>query len=157
MAMAATVLLVVGITAIVLSSRSTTVMAAQLTLDHLKCWEHVDEPARVDTHELENRMEQRLGWHIQVAPGSDDQGLRLVAARRCLYADAGIAHIMYRHLGRPVSLYMLPGRTVPTQELNVMGHEAVIWSVDGRSYLLVAREPLVELERVAAYVRPKSH
>lgn len=157
LAMAATVLLVVGITAVVLSSRSTTVLAAQLTLDHVKCWEHVDESARVDTRQLENRMEQRLGWHIQVAPGSDDQGLQLVTARRCQYADSGIAHIMYRHLGRPVSLYMLPDRTLPTRKLKVMGHEAVIWSVDGRSYLLVAREPRVELERVAAYVRPKSH
>lgn len=157
LAIAATVLLVVGVTAVVLSSRSTTVLAEQLTRDHMTCWEHVDDPGRVDAHQIEDGMAQRLGWPIQVAPGSDDQGLRLITARRCMYADHGVAHIMYRHLGRPVSLFMLPDQTLRSQELNVMGHEAVMWSLDGRSYLLVAREPRVELERVAAYVRTKSH
>ena len=157
MALAASVVLVVGLTFVGLSSRSTTVLAAQLTLDHVKCWEMVDESSRVDSVQLEAKMERRFGWHLRVPEGSEAQGLRLVTARRCLYSDGSVAHIMYRHLGRPVSLFMLPDRTTPAGELAVMGHETVMWSAEGRSYLLVAREPRVELERVAAYVRTSTH
>ena len=35
-------------------------------------------------------------------------GLELVGARRCLYGEGKVAHLMYRDQGRPVSIFMLP-------------------------------------------------
>ena len=80
-------------------------------------------------------------------------GLELVGSRPCLYGEGEIAHIMYRHEGRPVSLFMLP-RTARTEELvEVLGHEAAIWCVGDRTFVLVAREPRAR-RRAHGVVRP---
>ena len=59
---------------------------------------------------------------------------------------------MYRHDGRPVSLFMLPPRARPEELVEVLGHEAAIWSVGDRTFVLVAREPRAEVERMASFV-----
>ena len=39
------------------------------------------------------------------------------------------------------------------QVVDVMGHEAVIWSGGGRTFVLIAREPRAEVERMASTVQ----
>src|SRR5258707_7179604 len=39
---------------------------------------------------------------------SETAGLELIGERTCLYGEGRIAHVMYRHDGHPVSVFMLP-------------------------------------------------
>jgi anti-sigma factor RsiW len=137
---------------VTLTSRSATVLAAQLTVDHIKCFEFVGENGG-DAHVLEAKLENRFGWHLIVPPGSPAAGLKLLTARRCFYADGKVAHLMYRHHDRPVSLFVLPDTTRVPDELRLMGHQVVMWSSNRRSYVLIGRESRADLEQLAAYVK----
>jgi len=48
-----------------------------------------------------------------------------------------------------------PGKHDETVE--VLGHEAAVWSKDGRTFVLVAREPEPEMQRVVSVVRASLH
>lgn len=135
-----------------LTTRSTTLLAAQLTVDHVKCFEFPGTPAP-DARALEAKLASIFGWHMTVPPGSTDANLSLLTARRCLYADGRVAHLMYRHHDRPVSLFVLPNTERVPEEVRVMGHEAIVWSLNRKAYVLIGREPRAELEELAAYVR----
>ncbi len=64
---------------------------------------------------------------------------------------------MYRHQGHPVSLFMLP-KSARTEELvEVLGHEAKVWCANGRTFVLVAREPRADVERMASFVQASLH
>jgi hypothetical protein len=64
---------------------------------------------------------------------------------------------MYRHQGRPVSLFMLPNDTREDEVLDTLGHGAAVWSVGSRTFVLIAREPKVDFERMALFVRTGLH
>src|SRR5262245_38029643 len=87
---------------------SPTVLAAQLMLDHVKCFA-VDRPAAaVDATQTERQFERDHGWPVHL-PRASVAGLQLVGVRQCFCAQGGAtAHAMYRFEGRPVSLYILP-------------------------------------------------
>lgn len=129
------------------------VMAAELTADHVKCFvinsllRTQDSPA-----EVESSLASGFDWDVHLPEHADREGLVLVGSRPCLYGEGKVAHIMYRHNGRPVSLFMLPRSARPDQLVNVLGHEAAIWSVGDRTFVLVAREARSEVERMAAFV-----
>ncbi len=53
-------------------------------------------------------MASQLRLDAAAAGESERAGLELVGARPCLYGEGRVAHIMYRHHGVPVSLFMLP-------------------------------------------------
>ena len=59
---------------------------------------------------------------------------------------------MFRHNGRPVSLFMLPESTRSEQLVKVLGHEAAIWCVANRTFVLIANESRPEVERIASIV-----
>jgi anti-sigma factor RsiW len=84
-------------------------------------------------------------------------GLELVGSRPCLYGEGEIAHVMYRHDGRPVSLFMLPKSARAEQIVEVFGHQARIWCTGNRTLVLVAREPRKDVEKLAEYVRASLH
>jgi anti-sigma factor RsiW len=93
-------------------------------------------------------------------PEPTGEGLELVGARPCLYARGTAAHLMYRHHGQPLSVFMLPqlNRTgKPDETVDVMGHEAAVWSKDGRTFVLIAREPEADLQHVVAAVQAALH
>jgi hypothetical protein len=48
---------------------------------------------------------------------------------------------------------MLPGTRRPDEFVEALGHEAAIWSLDGRTFVLVAKAPRQEIEHLAAIVR----
>ena len=154
-AMAASLILIVmGAFVYQLTARSAQVLAAELTADHLKCFgingilgTH-DEPAAV-----ERSMVSGFGWHMRLPDAVERAGLKLIGARPCLYGEGRVAHIMYRHNGEPVSIFMLPRRTRPEEVVQVMGHEAVIWSAGDRTFVLISREPHAEVARVASFVQ----
>src|SRR5262249_48903403 len=92
-----------------------------------------------------------FGWPVRLT-GATRTGLDVVGARPCLYGKGWVAHVMFRHHGQPVSLFMLPDARRGQQLVEVLGHEAAIWSIGNRTFVLLAREPRSEVERLAAVV-----
>lgn len=159
MAMAASLVTVVGGAFLYQAThRSARVMAAELAADHIKCFAM---NAALGTHEkasaVESTMLSSFDWRMHLPADPSRAGLELVGARPCLYGEGKIAHIMYRHDGRPVSLFMLPN-TERTQELvEVLGHEAAIWCANNRTFVLVSREPKADVQRLATFVQSSLH
>ncbi|MGE0459940.1 MAG: zf-HC2 domain-containing protein [Vicinamibacterales bacterium] len=142
-AAAALVVLAVGAVALpIVTARSTVVLAAQMALDHLKCFSidgHVDDEPITEA-EAEAELLREYGWQLDVPATLGPDGGRLVAVRRCLYGDGRAAHLLYRVDGVPVSLFILPGLERPAEALTMMGHAEVVWTAGGRTYLLVGPE-----------------
>ncbi len=153
-ALAATLLLAAGgVSLYELTDRSMRVMAAELAADHIKCFglNHV-LGTRHTASAVEGSIASAFGWPLHLPDRPERAGLELVGARPCLYGEGRIAHIMYRHNGHPVSLFMLPGLSRPEVLVRALGHDASIWSVGDRTFVLIAREPRVEVERMASFV-----
>jgi anti-sigma factor RsiW len=154
-ALAASLVLVVGGAFVYQATdKSARVLAAELTADHMKCFAMNralgTQQARAT---VESSMASGFDWRMHLPDDPARADLELVGSRPCLYGEGKIAHIMYRHNGRPVSLFMLP-KTARTEELvEVLGHEAKIWCVGNRTFVLVAREPRAEIERMATFVQ----
>jgi len=136
--------------------RSTTLLAAQMALDHLKCFRidgDADGPA-ISKADAEATLQRDYGFTVSVPPSADAERLQLMAVRRCLYGDGRAAHILYRVGGEPVSLFILPGVTRAPAELRLLGHEEMIWAEGESTYILVARAGFQgDLGRVASYVQ----
>ena len=151
---AAAVLALLGVGLYGLAGRSSVLLAAQLTLDHWKCFSFFEgQSGPPDAKVLEARLHDDYGWHMKVPPGSGSDGLTLTGARRCFYHDGRIAHVMYRQNGHPVSLFMLPRTTRATETVKLLGHESRIWSRGSTTYVLVAQLPGAQLDRIEADFR----
>ena len=136
------------------TQRSTRVMAAELAADHVKCFAmNAALGTRQPPSVVESTMLSSFDWRMHLPADPSRAGLELVGARPCLYGEGKIAHIMYRHEGRPVSLFMLPDTERAQGLVEVLGHEAAIWCVNHRTFVLVSREPKQDVERLAAFVQ----
>lgn len=155
LALAATLVIIVGGAFVYeATDRSTRVMAAELTADHVKCFAmNRLIGTRGDPTVVEQSMLSGFGWHMQGAERFEDIGLKLVGSRPCLYGEGKVAHIMYHHDGHPVSVFMLPKEIHADELVEVMGHEAAIWSVGDRTFVLIARESRTEVQRMASIVQ----
>ena len=133
-------------------------MAAELAADHLKCFAM---NRALGTHQsvaaVESSLAAGFGWRVHLPDDPGRAALELVGARPCLYGEGLVAHIMYRHHGNPVSLFMLPQRARRMEVIEIMGHRAAIWSVGQRTFVLVAREPPAEVERMRSFVQAGLH
>src|SRR5262249_15197763 len=137
---------------------STRIMAAELVADHTKCFAlnsalGTHEPASV----VEQSMVSLFNWRVQLPEHPLHAGLELGGASLCMYGEGKVAHIMYRHDGRPVSLFMLPKTARPQELVEVLGHEAAVWCENNRTFVLIAREPRPEVERLASFVQASVH
>jgi anti-sigma factor RsiW len=158
-ALAASLVLIVGSAFVYQATdASARVMAMELTADHVKCFAlNRMFGTQQAAGAVESSMMSSFGWNVHLPEHAARAGLDLVGSRPCLYGEGKIAHIMYRHQGRPVSLFMLPD-SARTQELvEVLGHEAAIWCVGNRTFVLVARAPRQDVERLASFVRSALH
>lgn len=161
-AFAAAAMLVLTVGAILLpvtTMRSTGVLAAQLALDHMKCFMidgDADAPP-MTKQDAEAALKRDYDFAIDVPASLPSAHLQLVAVRRCLYGDGRAAHLMYRVDGEPVSLFVLPGLTRPAAELSLFGHGQLVWAQGDRTYMLVARGGFRgDLARVASYLRTEA-
>ena len=155
------VLAVAGVFIFGLSDR-VDVFAAQLALDHVKCFKLTpDRIATGDPVALGRNWANQHGWALQVPSSAPAQGLELLGIRRCGSTQGRVAHVMYRWRGEPLSVYVLPASIASPQAVqkivDTFGHEAVVWSKDGRTYAVVARGAPAELAQVASYVRTKAY
>jgi anti-sigma factor RsiW len=138
-----------------LTDRSSRLMAAELTVDHMKCFGVMNDLLGTDSRPavVEASMASGFGWHVRLPDPHDAVDLQLVGSRPCLYAEGRVAHIMYRHHGTPISVFMLPRTARSDQMIEVLGHEAAIWSVGDRTFVVIARASRAEVERIAAFVQ----
>ena len=119
--------------------RSGALLAAQMTLDHVKC-DHLFtsvELMPMDARDAELLFSNDYGWNVSVPPSSPADGITLIEARRCLYTSGTIPHMIYRVGGQDVSLFMLPGVTRKAESHVRFGYESQIWSRGGNTYVLV--------------------
>lgn len=135
--------------------QSDALLAAQLTADHMKCFLAFDSPNApgLDAAVAERELSESYGWNVRVPPSSPQVGLQLVGARRCLYADGSIPHVMYHVNGEHVSLYMLEGVTRPPAEVVTFGHRSQFWSEGGTTYVLVSSASAGDLATLANYMK----
>ncbi len=134
----------------------TPVLAAQLTLDHVKCFKFNGQRVTGSPSALGAYWRERYGWPITVPGAVSDTDLRLSGVRRCGSSDGRTAHIMYTYKGRPLSLFVAqsdPDHPRTPRALHMFGDEAIVWSEGDRTYVLVGDEPRGEMETLAAVFR----
>jgi len=150
----AVMLIITGVLIFSLATRrSDTLLAAQLTADHVKCFEIFVPHQGADASAVEEELESKYGWDMHVPPTSAEAGITLVGGRRCLYADGSMPHVMYEADGQAVSLFRLEGVTRPPADVNALGHHSRIWTRGGHTYVLVLPDKeSAHIARVARYV-----
>jgi hypothetical protein len=79
--------------------------------------------------------------------------LTLVDVRRCFSSDGRAAHMMYTWRGEPLSLYVMPKNIGRDRVVDKMGHEAVIWCANDRTYAVVAEGHPHDLTTVVDYMK----
>jgi anti-sigma factor RsiW len=150
LALAASLLLVIGTLVFLSTRQSTRVLAAELAVDHEKCFTLNKVLAtQHSAAAVQAAMSSRFGWPMEVPDLSNHQDVSVVGSRPCLYGEGVAAHLMFTHNGEPVSLFMLPGESRPEQVVEVMGHQCRIWSRGNRTFVLVARGSRVPLDDMA--------
>ena len=155
MALAASLVIVVGGAFVYQATEvSARVMAAELAADHVKCFAmNRAFGTRQSIAAVESSLASSFGWQGHLPVDADRADLELVGERPCLYGEGRVAHIMYRHRGQPVSLFMLPNASRAEELVEVLGHEAKIWCVGNRTFVLLTRGSRPDVERLAAFVR----
>jgi anti-sigma factor (TIGR02949 family) len=134
--------------------RSDALLAAQLTADHSKCFKLVGPPDKmaVDIGKLERVLAQQSGHSVHIPPSSTEDGVEFLGARRCLYGDGIVPHVMYRVHGQDVSLFVLAGAERKPDDLVTLGHRSQIWSKDGTTFVLVSPVDADGLASASRYV-----
>ena len=132
-------------------------VAAQLALDHMKCFDVIGDNGPTDSKAAAEAWRSARGWSIGVPPSSNEHDLQLVGVRRCYSTDGAAAHCMYRWRGQNLSVYIVPhpvdGVGTAQQVVEKFGHGAVMWSSGPRTYFVVTRGRPQGFEEVAGYVR----
>lgn len=151
---AALVLVVAGAFLSQATHYSSRLLAAELAADHVKCF---TANSILGTHDapaaVESSMLSAFGWQLHLPKQLDASGYELVGARRCLYGEGKVAHLMYRDEGRPVSIFMLPQSMRAEELVEVLGHEAAIWSSGDRTFVLITRGSRDDVQKMATIVK----
>jgi anti-sigma factor (TIGR02949 family) len=154
LSLAATLMLAVaGVFVLGLNDR-VEALAASLAIDHVKCFKVGGvTPSHADPAIAAQDWQQAQGWPV-VVPGSEPaRQLTLVDVRRCFSTDGRVAHMMYRWRGAPLSLYVLPESIGHDRAVDRMGHEAVIWCANNRTYAVVTAGHPRDLTEVVDYMK----
>ncbi len=83
--------------------------------------------------------------------------MQFIALRRCFHGDRQeLAHALYRHKGRIVSLFIFPDDDSRRRaNLEIMGQRELIWSQGGRSYAIVADGDAADVYALKAFFSRK--
>ncbi|MGE0814937.1 MAG: zf-HC2 domain-containing protein [Vicinamibacterales bacterium] len=122
------------------TGHSSVLLAAQLTLDHLKCFvlDGGDEQPALDAEAAHARVQLLHGTDVPLPTPAEDGRARLVAVRECLYGDGWVPHALYRVDGKPVSVFVLGRRPAPAGTVAAFGRQARVVERDGTTYVVVA-------------------
>jgi anti-sigma factor (TIGR02949 family) len=154
LAAAAVLIIFTGSLLSVVTRQSDALLAAQLTADHVKCFGLFgpEEGRTLDAAQAQQMLRERFGMDVHVPPSSASGGLELVNARRCLYADGRIPHLMYQANGQDISLFVLEGESRPPAEFTAFGHHTRIWSRGDRTFVLITPAAEAPVAAAARYV-----
>ena len=78
-------------------------------------------------------------------------------ARRCLYAEGRVPHVLYRVNGQDVSLFLLEGVVRNDSDVTALGHRSRIWSRGGTTYVLVGPDGAADLTTAVRYIMREAH
>jgi len=161
LSLAATLLLAVAGAFLFGVSNNVEALAAQLTLDHVTCFQFAPERLKhVDAATAAHDWAEKQGWAIEIPASSSTSDLELLGVRRCTMTSGRVAHLMYKWHGHPLSVFVVPhsiGLHDQQEVVEKFGHEAVVWSDANRTYVLLARARPSELTPVVGYVRAHAH
>jgi anti-sigma factor (TIGR02949 family) len=159
LSMAATLLLAVGGVFIAgQQARLEAAFAAQLAIDHEKCFtEFGTGHPPLEAAAAEARLAAVHGVEVAVPRGDAQAHVALVDARTCEYDAGQMAHLLYEVEGRQVSLFVVPDGSHAERSLEVVGHQARLWSAADVGYVLVGHvdgpADAAVMDKVAAYMR----
>jgi anti-sigma factor RsiW len=155
LSVAATLLLAVAAVFTLGLNNKVQALAFQMTLDHVKCSRFAHSLAAIDPVSAGQQWAATYGWPLRVPASSSSTGLELRAVRRCAVTDGRVAHVIYEWQGEPLSLYVLPEKVVgePEQVVERFSHESVVWSQNGRTYVVLAHGRERDLDGVVRYVK----
>jgi anti-sigma factor RsiW len=135
-------------------------LAIQSTVDHVKCVRFNTPAGAADPVTAAQRWQARFGWPLRIPTSAAKAGLELRAVRRCAVTDGRVAHLIYSWMGEPLSVYVLPKRTLgdAAQFVQRFHHQSVMWSQNDRTYIIVTPRPHdAALDRVIEYVRTAAY
>ena len=138
-------------------------LALQTTVDHAKCSRfHLPEGA-ADPVTTAQQWQARFGWPLRLPTSVSDPsapaGPTLRTVRRCAVTDGRVEHLIYSYQGEPLSVYVLPKRTLvdEAQFVRRFQHETVMWSQGDRTYIIVTSGPRENLTSMIAYVKTAAY
>jgi len=155
LSLAATLLLAVaGVFAFGLNN-TVQALTTQLTIDHVTCF-RIAKQTPTNPDEAGQRWAATQGWDVTVPASSNTHNLEFVCLRRCFVTEGRVAHLMYKWHGQPLSVYVVPssvGAADTQQIVERFGHEAVVWTSRGRTYVVLSRGRPDDLDSVVRYVK----
>ena len=153
LSVAATLLLAVGgVFLMGQNDRLEAAFVAQLALDHDRCFGDLHSVPGFGQREAEAKLANDYGWHVSLPAESHE--FDVVDVRRCMYDAGDMAHVLCEWRGQPVSLFVAQQRAGSEDVLEIMGRNAVTWTEDDSTYVLMAKGGRVDMGRLATYVRP---
>ncbi len=115
-------------------------MAAQLTLDHLKCFAVAGRSDGATPAMVSAELKARYGWDVPVPEGPGSEGLVLVAGRRCLVLNGAVAHVLYTRGPVHVSVFVLPATGTLQGRVDILGHTAVMFRRGVQTVVVLSRD-----------------
>ena len=130
------------------TGHSSVLLAAQLTLDHLKCFviDGDDIDHGFTATEGQERFHDQFGMDVQLPDTAADGRAKLVSVRQCLYGEGWVAHALYRVDGEAVSVFVMDGAHA-SSSVAAFGRQTQVVQHGGRAFAIVAP---AGVERVAA-------
>ena len=136
---------------------SSTLLAAQLALDHMKCVRLHGSHAGIDAAQATRDWNARYGWTPRLPAAPRTSAATLIGVRRCLYGHGHVVHLLYDVEGRVVSLFVMPREAHPAGETptahGFLGQQAAVWSKGDQSFALVGDMPATRLATLATDFR----
>jgi hypothetical protein len=121
------------------TGQSSVLLAAQLTLDHLKCFviDGDDRDHGLTAAEGQARLHDDHGMDVALPAPAADGRAKLVSVRQCLYGGGWVAHALYRVDGAAVSVFVL-GERHDTAAIDAFGRHADVIRRGERTFVVVA-------------------
>ena len=152
LSLAATVLLAAGALFLAAQDRGAGAIAAQLAIDHERCF-LVTPTAGPEFGHREARVQLAGIVGSDVALPMESSDFDMLEVRECAHEHGSMGHVLCHWRGHPVSLFVVPDEAHGEQLLEIINHDALVWSADGHTHVLVAEQGPVDVERVAYHIR----
>ena len=122
------------------TGQSSVLLAAQLTLDHIKCFmiDGDDHANAMTVDSAQVRLHESFGMEVRLPAPRADDGASLVGVRSCLYGEGWVAHVLYRVEGQPVSMFVMPRHRSSPVDVSAFGRHTQVLTRQGVTYVLVA-------------------